>query len=370
MNDFDIVIIGAGVVGLAVAYELSKNNSKHKIALIETNLKFGQETSSRNSEVIHAGIYYPQNSLKAIHCVEGRELLYRYLIENQIEHNKCTKLIVASDQEEENRLHTISENSLKNGVELRFVAKKEINELEPNVNAVAALMSSETGIVNSHQYMSSLQYKSIQNGVDFFYHSKVVGVEKSNSYNVHIQNGNEIITIKTSRIINSAGLFSDQIASMVGIDIKENLYELSYCKGTYYSLAPKWHSLTHRLIYPVPKKESLGIHAVVDTNGGIKFGPDAHYLQTKELDYSVNENKKKEFYSSIHKIFPQIQYEDIHVDMCGIRPKLQKENENFRDFVINEESKLGFEGFINLIGIESPGLTSSLSIARKVKSFI
>jgi len=364
MDKVKITIIGAGVVGLAIAAELSREYDD--IVVLEKHEKFGQETSSRHSEVIHSGIYYPPNSLKAKLCVEGARLLYEYCEKHSIPHSKLGKLIVASDESEVTALQELYETGIQNGVKgLTLIGKDEINKMEPNVNAVAAIYSPNTGIIDSHSLMSHLHRVANASGVLFSFNTEADFIEKQkNGYVIGIKNNN--YKFASSLIINSAGLSADRIAAMAGIDIDKAGYRLSHCKGSYFSYSRK--SPVKMLVYPVPHKDlsGLGIHATLDLSGRLRFGPDAEYVDA--IDYKVDAGKRDVFYESVKKNIGGLDKEALNPDMAGIRSKIK--GESIKDFVIKHEVSKGMEGFINLIGIESPGLTASLSIAKYVKNMI
>ncbi|MFH1666472.1 MAG: NAD(P)/FAD-dependent oxidoreductase [Elusimicrobiota bacterium] len=374
MEEFDIVIIGAGVVGLAVASELSQSAGNKNILVLEKSHSFGQETSSRNSEVIHGGMYYPAGTLKARLCIEGRRLLYQICGKNRIPYKKIGKLIVAVEKEELPALEGIRKQGELNGVEgLRAVSRAELKELEPNLIGIAALLSGETGIIDSHRLMKYFLDSAQSKGVIIAYNSQVSGIAKINDgYKITVNNKEEVLDIKSALVINCAGLDSDLIAEMAGISLKENKYNLHYCKGQYFRVSPGKAKFLNRLAYPVPKPKSggLGVHATLDLGGGLRLGPDDKYLDGREKDYSVDENRKRDFYSSAIKFIPFIEEKDLFADTAGIRPKLQENGGEFRDFIIKEESDQGLPGFINLVGIESPGLTASAAIAKYVKGLI
>lgn len=374
MENFDIVIIGAGVVGLAVASELARSTSDRSILLLEKSDSFGQETSSRNSEVIHGGMYYPSGTLKADLCVKGRRLLYEICVKQKIPHKKTGKLIIAVENEELAVLDGIRKQGELNGVEgLRMVSGAELKETEPNLNGIAALFSEETGIIDSHRLMEYFLRSAQDKGVMVAYNSEVVGINKTgNGYNISVKNAEESLELRSAVAINAAGLDSDKVAESAGVKLKENKYELHYCKGQYFRVNPAKAKLLSHLSYPIPKPKSggLGVHASLDLGGGLRLGPDDKYLNNRIKDYSVDESKKREFYSSVARFMPFIKEEDLSPDIAGIRPKLQEEAGEFRDFVIKEESDKGLPGFINLIGIESPGLTASCAIARFVKGLV
>lgn len=369
MNDFEITIIGAGVVGLAIAERLSKRSSR--LVVLEKNEHYGMETSSRNSEVIHAGIYYTPNSLKATLCVEGREELYSICAKNGITHKKITKIITATDEYELQKLEDVYQNGLSNGVEMKMLNAEETLKLEPNIRTVGSIFSPTTGIISVHELMDFFYHTAIGNGATLQLHAEVIGIEKRNGcYRISIREGNEISSFTSDIVINSAGLSSDLIAQLAGIEIDSAGYRLSYAKGSYFSVVPAKSKLVSRLIYPAPRNEGLGVHALIDWGGRLKFGPDIEYIPREKIDYGVPESKRKAFGESIRRIVPAITDEDIEPDMSGIRPKLQKKGEPKKDFVIVHEKERGLDGFVNLVGIESPGLTSSPAIARYVETLL
>ena len=365
-DSFQIVVIGAGVIGLTVAEELAA--SFRNVLVVEKNTGFGQETSSRNSEVIHAGIYYPAGSLKSIFCTEGNRLLYEICNKRQIPNKRLGKLIVATNEEECRALKELREQAYQNGVmDLARLGKKQVSVLEPEIKAVEALFSPSTGIIDTHSLMRSFLLTAEERGITAAFRSCVTAVRfDGNGYDVDI-NGGEY-RFRTRILINCAGLHSDKVAALAGMDIDELGYRLKYCKGNYFTLSPA-PRLRH-LVYPAPVKnnEGLGIHATLDLNNRVRFGPDSEYV--KELEYSVDESQKSSFYQAIKKYLPSIAPEALYPDMSGIRPKLQGPGEPFRDFVIREEKDLGYPGLINLIGIESPGLTSCIAIGKHVSSLV
>jgi L-2-hydroxyglutarate oxidase LhgO len=366
MDNFNITIIGAGVIGLAIAEELSAKFDH--LLVVEKNTGIGQETSSRNSEVIHAGIYYPSGFLKAIFCTEGNRLLYELCKQRNIPHKRLGKLIVATDDDECQALEGIREHARENGVEdLDLLGQRQIQTLEPEVYAKAALFSPSTGIIDTHSLMRSLCMKTEANGCVLAFQSEVTAIHTENGAFEVETNGGEY-RFRTRVLINSAGLYADRVAGLAGIDIDQKGYRLKYCKGNYFSMSPA-PKLNH-LVYPVPPKntESLGIHATLDLGNRVKFGPDSQYIS--DIEYTIDENRRESFFQSIIKYLPDVSLESLHPDMCGIRPKLQGPDEPYRDFVVREESDCGYPGLINLIGMESPGLTSCISIARYVHSLI
>ncbi|GJQ21437.1 MAG: dehydrogenase [Bacteroidia bacterium] len=369
MPDFEYTIIGAGVVGLAIAAEVS-GYSRH-VVVLEKNLRYGLETSSRNSEVIHAGIYYPPGSLKARLCVEGRDLLYRICGERGISHKRCSKLITASNESELPQLESLYRNGRENGVRLQMLTKEEALALEPNIRTVGAIHSPDTGVISAHELMDYFAHCALEHGVTLQFRCEVTGIDaQPDGYRITIRENGVESSFTSEKIVNAAGLHSDEIARLAGIDIDKAGYRLWYAKGSYFAVTPAKANLVSRLLYPVPRNEGLGIHALRDWGGRLKFGPDVEYLEPKVLDYSVDPSKARAFAESIQRILPGITADDLTPDMSGIRPKLQKRGESPRDFVICHEKDRGLEGLVNLVGIDSPGLTASPAIARYVAGLL
>lgn len=367
MDEVNVTIIGAGVVGLAIAAELSTDYDN--IIVVEQHDGFGQETSSRNSEVIHAGIYYPYGSLKARLCVEGAERMYRICEEHSIPHKKIGKMIVATTPSEAPILEELIEKGRNNNAKgLMLLDKQEVNRKEPRVIAEAALYSPGTGIVDSHSLMKYFFNTAGSHGVLFAFNSEVSKLAKVfDGFIVNIKQ--EQYEFKSRIVINCAGLNADRIAGLAGIDIQKHDYGLKYCKGSYFSYAKP--SPVSMLIYPVPHEElvGLGMHSILDLGGGLRFGPDAEYIE-RVLDYKVDASKRDRVYEGAAKMISGLDREAFVPGMAGIRPKLQGPGEKTRDFIIKEETDKGLPGLINLIGIESPGLTSSPAIAKRVAGMV
>ena len=370
MDRFDTVIIGAGVVGLAIARELAKRNPAHTIAVLERNDRFGQETSSRNSEVIHAGMYYPTDSLKARLCVEGNRLLYEYCRTHDVAHEQTGKLIVARDDVEAATLEAILEQGRKNSVPgLSLINARGVQRCEPDVQACAAIFSETTGVVDSHALMTSLEASAVKQGVAFAYAHLVETIEPfENGYQIGYSTERSGTTgsCHAQRVINCAGLGCEQVAACMGIDTQAASYRLHYCKGEYFRLAAVKARRIRHLVYPPPFQDmrGLGIHVVRRLDGSVSLGPSAEYVD--HIDYTVDPAHADEFFESVRNYLPFISLQDIEPDMAGIRAKLQAPGGAPRDFVIAHESGRSLPGVINLMGIESPGLTACLSIARMV----
>ena len=364
LAEIDVAIIGAGVIGLATAGEIAQREKE--VFVFEKNRTFGLETSSRNSEVIHASIYHPEDSLKAKLCVEGKSLLYQLCDKHNIAYKMSGKIIVAADENEISWLEKLYQQGRKNGVDdLVLLSRTELKKLEPNIEARAGLLSPSSGILDSYTLLKFLYSQARERGAEFVFDTEVIGIERVGAkYKVQIKDRDGISAVISQVVINAAGLNSDMIAQLAGIDIAKAGYKLHYCRGEYFSLSSKYRNVVNRLIYPVPEQAGHGIHWRHGLDGRVLLGPSAHYVE--EIDYAVDEAHKQYFYNSAKRFLPFIELEDLAPESAGIRPKLQGPGEGFRDFVITHEEKAGFPGLINLIGIESPGLTAAPAIARHV----
>lgn len=360
--DFDCTVIGAGVVGLAIARELALKG--HSVLILEKEEMFGSHTSSRNSEVIHAGIYYPIDSLKGKFCLLGRDLLYQYCTQFNISHNRIGKFIVATKDSQFATLESLQFKSHKSGAgSLEWYSKREMTALEPALQCTGALFSPMTGIIDSHEYMMSLLGMAENNGAKLSTNSTVVNIEALHEgFDLFVDCGEaELFRLKTRAVINSAGLYAWDVVSSLYKQISKELPRRYYAKGTYFNYTKK-APFSH-LIYPVPVDGGLGTHVTLDMGGSMRFGPDVEWVNT--IDYSINEKRKNSFIESIKHYFPDIAEEDISVAFSGIRPKTMpsgKEN----DFLIEDLAENGVPNLITLFGIESPGLTSSLALAEYV----
>lgn len=370
MDKFDVCIAGAGVLGLAIAYQLSKTSrySSKSILLLEKESNFGQITSSRNSEVIHAGIYYATDSLKAKLCVTGKELLYEHLEKYDVPYRKLGKLIVAQAGEED-ELESINAKAKENGVlDLRFISQHQLQKMEPQLSASAALLSPSTGIIDSHSYMQSLLHLGQSNGVVFSPNTNISGIDRLNSGFVltcSLTHGKEVenYNFQCAQLINAAGLNAQQLAQQIDGAVASEIPRLYPCKGDYFSYSGP--SPFERLIYPIPEKNhtGLGIHSTMDIGGQTRFGPDTEYLSHgSELNYAIDASKSEHFSQAIRRYFPSIDPQKLYPSYAGIRPKIAGPGEAAADFDIQRTG----EGLIQLFGMESPALTSSLSIARYV----
>lgn len=367
-READVIIIGAGVVGLAIAAEIAGN--QRRVFVFEKNRTFGLETSSHNSEVIHAGLYYPENSLKAQLCVEGNRRLYDFCEKYGVNHRRLGKIIVAADDKETIEIERLYKQGLLNGAaNLKLLDKNDIKKMEPKVKAVAGLFSPSTGILYSYGLMKAYFGIAQEQGIGFVFNTEVIGIEKkSGGYEVTIKDREGISSITTGIVVNSAGLKCEEIAKLAGIDTDKAGYKIYYCKGEYFSLNGSVGRLVNRLVYPVPQQAGVGVHITLSLDGVLRLGPSVKYVDS--VDYAVDESSKADFYQAAHRYLPGIKMDDLVPDFAGIRPKLQGPNEKFRDFVIKEESDRGLPGLINLLGIESPGLTAAPAIAGKVAGMV
>ena len=363
----DSVIIGAGVVGLAIAREISKKG--HEVIVIEQHHRAGEETSSRNSGVIHSGIYYPKDSNKAIHCVHGNRLLYEYAKERGIGHRNTGKLVVATRTKEIENLEELFKRGQDNGVDgLKLLAKKEVRRIQAEINAEAALYCPSSGIVDSAELILGLEVDLQQMGVITAFNSEVKEIEKKSpsGFELHVKSSDSFI-IETDNLINSAGLNAVKLTKKIKEIPSEVIPKEYFAKGHYFQLSGN-HPFKNYLIYPLHKKDSLGIHVTVDVSGKVRFGPDICWIE--ELDYTFDEKLKNEFVKAILSYWPRLNPEKLSPDYTGIRPKIYGPMEEPADFVIQTSEHHGIKGLVNLLGIESPGLTSSLSLAKKVANIL
>ncbi len=365
MEKVDTAIIGSGVVGLAIAARLAKED--RTVVILERHPRYGVETSSRNSEVVHAGIYYPASSLKSKLCHEGRRSLYA-LAENtpSLFVRKTGKLIVATNVPDAERLASIRETALASGAEgVTLIDGEQARKRVPALKAVAALWCPESGIVDSEDLMGYFHAKAEAGGAMFLFGNGVSAVKRaSEGYILTFGDSNEKLQART--VVNAAGLHGDTIAQMAGFDIDKEQYRIHWCKGLYYRVRREM-DLPH-LIYPVPVKHGLGIHLTLDRRGGVRLGPDTEFVDS--INYEVPEERAAVFQEAVARYWSGSEIEDLIPDTAGIRPKLSGPEGGFRDFVIEEESSKGFPGWINCLGIESPGLTASPAIAERVAGFI
>jgi L-2-hydroxyglutarate oxidase LhgO len=364
MSDFDVAIIGGGVVGLACAAKLASRG--RSVVLVERHARPGQETSSRNSGVIHAGLYYPTGSLKALTCVEGRQALYRRCESRGVAYQKTGKILVATAPEEEPKLASIFARALANEAgAMRHLDQQEIQKLEPNVSAISGLWSPESGIVDVHELMYSYQKEALDHDALLVFKTEVEGIDKTaHGFELATRSADgERASIACTTLVNSAGLFADQIAARAGLDIDALRYRYHWCKGDYFCLSPQLRGLVKHLIYPAPVHAGLGIHITFDLGGKLTLGPDTEYIS--DIRYDVDPEKRGKFAEAARRYLPLLKDDQLSADYAGIRPKLQGPNDDFRDFVIEDAAPHGLPGLINLLGIESPGVTASEAVAER-----
>jgi len=364
VESVDVIVIGSGVVGLAIAAKMSQ--TQKNVIVIDKNSGFGEETSSRNSEVIHAGIYYPKNSLKANLCILGKQSLYQYCKARHVPFKQVGKLIVAQNTLEETHLEHIKQKALNNGVDdITWLNQNQLNNCEPNLRATSAILSPSTGIIDSHTYMQSLVAEIESNNGFFVGNTKMIRAAPIDSgFIVTLLCQGEVMTMKCRYLINSAGLHSEQVANSIEGLQKRLIPKVHLCRGHYFTYSGK--SPFSKLIYPVPElnTQGLGIHATLDLANQIKFGPDTLYIDT--LNYDFSNDLKIKFLNTIKRYFPSITSEKLQLAYTGIRPKLQGPNDGFKDFNIQTCKEHNLKGLVNLFGIESPGLTASLAIGKYV----
>lgn len=366
--DVETIVVGAGVVGLAIARSLAA--AGQEVIILEQHGLIGSETSSRNSEVIHAGIYYPPGSLRARLCVEGKARLYQFCQENGVPHRRCGKLLVATAEDQLPKLKAIQETALRNGVDdLVPLSPAEAKELEPAVSCVAALLSPSTGIVDTHALMLALLGHAESNGAQLVLNSPVRSVTavKPGLFSLSIDAADEAeTTVTCTKLVIAAGLHASRLAETMTYPTGYRPPTTYYAKGQYYAMSGRSPFTRH--IYPMPHGAWLGLHATVDLSGRCKFGPDIEWIP--EIDYSFQPQKLAQFLGFIRMYYPDLDPDRLHPDYTGIRPKLYREGEPVPDFAFHTEAQHGHPGLIMLFGIESPGLTSSLAIGEYVTQLI
>ncbi|KAI4300969.1 hypothetical protein L6164_034293 [Bauhinia variegata] len=384
----DCVVIGAGVVGIAVARALAIKG--REVLVIESAPTFGTGTSSRNSEVIHAGIYYPRNSFKAIFCVRGRDLLYEHCSRHDIPHKQIGKLIVATQSSEIPKLNNIMNCGDQNGVNgLRMMDGLEAMRMEPELQCVKAILSPLTGIIDSHSLMLSLVGEAENHRTTFSYNSTVIGGDlEGDQICLHIfetkglqeWNGSSVLCpellLVPNLVVNSAGLSAPALAKRFSGLRREAIPPAYYSRGCYFTLSNTKICPFKHLIYPIPEDGGIGVHVTLDLNGQVKFGPDVEWIDSiddissfqNKFDYSVSAKRAERFYSGVRRYYPNLKDGSLEPGYSGIRPKLSGPRQPPADFVIQGEDVHGVPGLINLFGIESPGLTSSLAIAEYIST--
>jgi L-2-hydroxyglutarate oxidase LhgO len=355
------VVIGAGVVGLAVARAMAARG--REVIVLEAGEAVGIGTSSRNSEVIHAGLYYPRGSLKAELCVRGRAMLYEYCDAHGVPYNRCGKLLVATARNQLPQLAAIQQKAVENGVlDLVRVSGADAMALEPHLHCVEAMLSPQTGIIDSHQFMLALQGDAERDGATVAFHTPVTQIDARDRCFIVETGGDAPLRFQADCVINSAGLFANDIARRIrGLDAR-HVPPLYFAKGNYFSVSGR--TPFDRLIYPMPNEAGLGVHLTIDMGGQAKFGPDVEWIQ--KIDYSVDAQRATGFYAAIRAYWPDLSDDALQPAYAGIRPKLSGPGQPAADFIIQGRAAHGVAGLVNLFGIESPGLTASLAIAEKV----
>lgn len=365
IDSIDAAVIGAGVVGLAVGRALAKQGLETLV--LERNARIGEETSSRNSGVIHSGIYYPAGSLKAQLCARGRDLLYAYCEEKGIAHRRCGKLIVAQARETDG-LRDLQQRALANGVtDLEWLEASDIRQLEPQVRAAAGLFCPSTGIIDVHELMTALQGDLEQAGGSVVCNSELLSATTHPSgFTLTVRSGDEQTQLNSRWLINSAGLHAVDLLHRIAPYPTDRIPRRFYAKGTYFDC--RGASPFRHLVYPIPVEGGLGIHATLDLAGRVRFGPDVQWIDT--LNYDVDATRANDFYAAIREYWPGLTDNSLTPSYAGIRPKLSGKGMPAADFLIETPHQHGVEGLINLLGIESPGLTSSLAIGTRLTQTI
>ena len=374
MAQVDCVVIGAGVVGLAVAREMALQG--RETILLEREASFGTISSARNSEVIHAGIYYSKDSLKAKLCVEGNRMLYEYCRSHQVATQPYGKLIVATDTNQIDDLQALLYKAKNNGVaDIKIISGDEAKQLEPQLNCVAAILSSSTGIVDSHGFMLSLLGGFEDAGGMVAYQSPLIsarpiGANAKDGFELDI-GGADSMKIQANILINCAGMSAPAVAEKIHSLSKDQIPKAYFAKGNYFALSGK--SPFNHLIYPIPEPGGLGVHLTLDMGGQAKFGPDVEWLEIDEesqIDYTVNPARGEGFYEAVRRYWPGLKDSALQPDYSGVRAKIVPPNVPPGDFCFNTPKEHGLEGLFNLYGFESPGLTSSLAIAKHLDELI
>ncbi len=354
MEKAKIVIIGAGIIGLAVAAELSSSNDS--VYVFEKNRRTGLETSSHNSGVIHSGIHYPKGSLKAELCVKGNSMIYELCKDYGIPFKKLGKLTVAVGDDEIRELERLRKNGEDNGVEgLKLLDTDEVRKLEPDIIVDRAIYTPSTGIIEPEDLMNHFLTKIQKNRATVATETEITDIKKNDDgYELIGISVGERFSVQAETVINCSGLYADRVAAMAGMDIEKLGYRIRLCKGDYFRISGK--PPVKMLVYPVPTRDGLGIHMTPDLSGSVRLGPNTYFVDG--IDYKV-ESSEREFRDAVKRYLPSIVSCNIHPDSSGIRPKLKSQDNSFRDFIIKHEEDNGLPGFVNLIGIESPGLTAS-----------
>ncbi len=364
---FDTLVVGAGVVGLAVARRLAA--SGQAVLVVERHERSIQETSSRNSQVLHAGLYYPRESLKARLCVRGNASLSAFCEARSLPFARTGKLIVATEADEEPELDRLLAQGMANGVPgLERLDAARVRALEPQVRAVSALFCPTTGALDVHAVAAALEAEAKERGATFAYRHRVRrGAREGTEYRLELEAPDGgVVVAQAARVVNAGGLDADEVARSLALDVDTAGYRQRWAKGAYARVRLAEPVRHH--IYPVPAKHlaGLGVHLTVSVDGELRLGPDVRFLLERRQDYGVDESDLPAFHAAARRYLPKLTLEQLSVDQAGIRPKLSGPGEPFRDFVVQEESAKGLPGVVSLIGIESPGLTCCLELAEEV----
>lgn len=363
--EIDALVIGGGVIGLALARALAR--SGRQVTLLEAEAQLGSHSSSRNSEVIHAGIYYTPGSLKARLCVAGRDSLYEFCRAEGVPHERIGKIIVATSEDEVHVLEQLERQAKANGVhDLVWLDQSRVFALEPKISAVRGLLSPSTGIVDSHAYMTALRREAERCGADIVVSTPVIGGRVVAGAIEMRTGGAEPATLRCQSVVNAAGLGAPDIARAIAGIVVSAVPEARFAKGHYFVLGGR--APFQRLVYPVPAPGGLGVHLTLDLAHHARFGPDVSWQGG--VDYSFDESRSEAFYRAIRRYYPSLPDGSLSPGYTGIRPKLSGPNEPNRDFLIQDATAHGVPGLVNLFGIESPGLTASLAIADYVLALL
>ncbi len=360
METADCVVIGAGVVGLAVARAMARKG--REVLILEAEDAFGTITSARNSEVIHAGIHYPHGSLKEHLCVMGRDMMYSFCDAYAVTYNRCTKLVIASDEAECAELKKLQDHAAAGGVYMTWLTGDDANRIEPNLHCAAALHSPLTGIIDSHGYMLAILGDAETHGATLAVKAPVTGGRADGDRVVIEVGGEAAMTLSCATVINCAGLGAQGVSRSITGVTPASIPPQHFAKGNYFYLSGK--APFERLIYPLPGTASLGLHYTRDMAGQGRFGPDLQWVPA--VNYDVDESREADFYTAVRKYWPGLPDGALRPGYAGIRPKIQAPGEAASDFAIQTPAETGVNGFLALYGIESPGLTSSLAIAAYV----
>lgn len=368
--DIDCLVVGAGVVGLAIARALAR--AGRDVVVVERERAIGQGVSSRNSEVIHAGIYYAPGSLKAHFCVEGRRLLYDFCRDYDVPHARCGKIIVATSTAQLDTLRAIAQRAHINGAkDVREIGRADMQAMEPELEGVLGLVSPSTGIVDTHALMLALEGDAATHGASTAFATPFLGASSGGSQLIVRLGGDEACEVSVNTCVLAAGLASPRLAGMIEGIAPATIPVPHFAKGNYFTLGRR--SPFSRLIYPVPEPGGLGIHLTIDLAGRARFGPDVEWLDVQDdrvIDYSVDPSRAEQFYRSIRRYWPGLRDGELLPDYSGVRPKIVARGAPEADFVVQRQDVHGVPGLVALYGIESPGLTSALAIAGHVADLI